>query len=378
MREKVGFIWLIVLVGTFALTSLGWANMANPYQEGDQVGEPTGDLRSVAIEHEALVMDLKGLAQDGPALVTATYDVRNDGATKRLNLLFVATALAPNQGAGTGVWLDNQKVASSIRSAPLPPSWQPPKTTPGIGSNPDLPYYAGNGVERGILFTLQLPSGAHQIRVAYQARASAVATQSSPVRYWQLGYVLSPARNWESFGKLDLEIDLPPAWSLVSSLNLARSGDVFKGSFNGIPADTIGLTVQAPVPPEPVNFDVTPFVFVVGIGLSVGIGIAVGRFSRRRGKSSLWAVPIGFVFAVAWAVLLLASTQVANAEPVVPPLQYSWIYHYGATRTRVFEGLVLAILAFPVGLAVTSLAAYLAGRKSATVATPTGNANPAG
>lgn len=338
--------------------------MANPYQEGDQVGEPTGDLRSVAIEHESLVMDLSPLALDGPARVSATYDVRNDAQQHNLTLLFVATALANDQKSG--VWLDNQPVDSEVSPTALPASWRPPKTTPGIGPGPELPYYAGHGKQRGILFSLLLPSGRHQIRVEYDAQASAVATLESPIRYWQLGYVLAPARDWESFGKLDLQVKVPPAWSLVSTLPLKRDGDTFKGTFDGIPADSLAITVQAPVPAQPFSFDFTPFAFLIAIGLATAVGIVSGRFLRRRSRSSLWALPVAAVFTIVLAVLVGISSLIANPSVVAPPLQQSWIYGYGASRSREGEATLFALLIIPLGFALTQLSAYFTRKRGST------------
>ena len=368
---RISLLGVLVLLAMLATTGVGLANMANPYQEGDQVGEPTGDLRSVAIEHESLVMNLAPLADDAPAQVTAAYDVRNSGSLKRLNLVFVAAALASSQAAGTGVWLDGQAVSWSIRPTDLPPFWQPPKTTPGIESNSNLPYRVVRGTRSGILFSLALAPGRHQIRVAYNARASAVSTQQSPVRYWQLGYVLAPARNWQSFGKLDFEVDVPPAWELASSVPLQRSGDTFHGSFNGIPADTIGLTTQAPVPPQPLNFDLVPFAFVVGLALSVGIGTVLGRLLRAHGRPCLWALPVAVLLAIGWSIVILASSQIANSAPVAPPLQRAWTYGYGAAQSHAAETLGLAALAFPVVLILTQVSAFLVRRYGSKAAVST-------
>ncbi|HEX5417930.1 MAG TPA: hypothetical protein VFZ25_19915 [Chloroflexota bacterium] len=364
MKERAGIVGLLVILALLATTGPSWANMANPYQEGDQVGEPTGDLRSVAIEHESLVMDLAPLALDSPARVSATYDVRNDGQPHNLTLLFVATALANDQKSG--VWLDNQPVASEVTPTALPDSWKPPKTTPGIGSGPDLPYYAGHGKQRGIFFSLLLPAGRHQVRVEYDARASAVATLESPIRYWQLGYVLAPARNWESFGKLDLQVSVPPAWSLVSTLPLKREGDTFRGTFDGVPADTLALTVQAPVPPQPFSFDFTPYAFCVAIGLATVAGIASGRFLRRRSRSSLWALPVAAILAIVLAGLVGTSSLIANPSVVAPPLQQSWIYGYGARGSREAEAALLVLFIIPLGFALTQLSAYFAWKRGST------------
>ena len=91
------------------------ANMANPVQAGDPIGEPGGDLRSVYIERETLTIDLRPLrtvtthGDEKPALVVeAVYRVNNRGATVTTDLVFVANALSTPERSG--VWRDEKPV----------------------------------------------------------------------------------------------------------------------------------------------------------------------------------------------------------------------------------------------------------------------------
>ena len=96
-----------------------------------------------------------------------------------------------------------------------------------------------------------------------------------PVRYWQLGYVLSPARQWASFGTLDVSVQLPSGWSFASSPGLARSGDEARGSFQGVPADSLGMTAQFP-------YTVAPAISLPLIGIVIALGARSDRTLAGR------------------------------------------------------------------------------------------------
>ena len=327
------------------------ANMANPRQPGDPLGEPTGGLESVTIEHETLVIDLRPLANDDPAAVDATYNVRNDGSARALNLEFIATGLVEK---GSGVWLDNAPVKASVSTAgALPRSWQPPRTTPGIGGGV-LDY----GVRRNgtLAFDLSLTPGPHQIHVHYLARATAY-SGDSPARYWQLGYVLAPARSWAHFGGLDVRVQVPPGWRAASDPSLTRKGDELDGSFNTIPSDALGLTVQAPFSPVPYADAMAPIAWIVCLLITIVLGIVTGRWLSRRRRSIVWTIPLAVVVAVVSAIVVVAVTAWNPSTAAVPDSQLAWTYDYG----RGFVGLGTAVLAFVAALVVTPLAAFVGG-----------------
>src|SRR5688500_2611724 len=175
----------------------GWANMAEPpepytLRPGTSAGEPAGGLRDAVIEHETLRFDLRPREDGKPVLVDAAYRVRNDGAPRELDLLFVADGLA--RGA-TSVTVDGRPVASTPGAAgALPRSWRPPATTPGFDSaGATIPYESRR--QGTLSFRVRLPAGRHEIRVRYPAEATVYSVNElTPV--WQLGYVLAPARDW--------------------------------------------------------------------------------------------------------------------------------------------------------------------------------------
>src|SRR5688572_23557910 len=100
-------IWLVLtLVVAFAYQGTLRANHAeDPYRPGRLAGEPSG-LSSVVIERETLIIDLRPLATRLPALIEATYQLRNEGKTYTGELIFVAgSAVKPED---TLIQLDGQ------------------------------------------------------------------------------------------------------------------------------------------------------------------------------------------------------------------------------------------------------------------------------
>ncbi|HUY99784.1 MAG TPA: hypothetical protein VMU89_05500 [Thermomicrobiaceae bacterium] len=343
-----------------ALWPLGvLANMANPIQPGQPVGEPSGALRTVAIEHEALAIDLRPLAQDDPAEVTATYRVRQDGPSETVDLLFVAPSLAAPVVPAYRVTLDGQPVASrSGESSTLPASWQPPSMTPGIGGQPPLDYQVAGG-KSALAFSLTLAPGTHEISVVYPAQATSY-SGSSPARYWQLGYVLAPARQWASFGDLAVTVQLPPGWLAASTPPLTRSGDTLAGTFQGVPADSLALTTRYPAP-APTHYG--PVLLIAVPVLTLVLAGAIGYALRRRGRRLWWALLPALPFGVAW----MATVAVAGTidTPNVPGSQEAWTYGYGSGLATV----AVALLALPAGMLLSVLAARL-GRRVARRAGP--------
>jgi hypothetical protein len=311
---------LILLLSAFLVCLVpapASANMANPVQTGDPVGEPSGDLKAIAIAREDLRLDLRPLAADQPALIDATYQVRNAGGTTPTDLLFVAPALAET---GAGVWLDGSALAfQRTRPATLPPSWQPPATTPGI-AGADLRYQTPTA--GALRFAITLPPGDHQIRVHYSARATAY-SDGSPTRYWQIGYVLAPARQWASFGQLAVSVNLPPGWLAASRPVLTRSGDDLAGAFDGVPADALALTVQSPPPRIEQR---GPQIAVGGFLAAILIGMLGGLALRRAKRRILWLLPIAVIVGAGWALSTLGAETVVG---VVPDAQRAWTYGYG-------------------------------------------------
>ena len=352
MRKRL-LLALVLLVGTLAMPAVALADMGPPWLPGDVVGEPRGGTKAIAIVREDLAIDLRPLATGKAAQVTATYHVQNDGPAQSLGLVFLATSLA-NKGEAppAEVTLDGVAVPSAATTQEvLPDTWQPPETTPSLGGGPDLYYETSSGHNHALAFALA--PGAHAVRVTYPAVATAY-SGDSPVRYWQLGYVLAPARDWASFGGLDVKVDLPAGWSAATRPALARSGDALAGSFETVPADALAITTQAPVP---VSVNVLPAAWGGGALACVLIGALVGRWLGHRRRSSLWALIPSLLVGVAWLVVALAAASVLYVGDV-PEGQGAWVYGYGERML----GTMASPLALVFGIVLTQVAAVVARR----------------
>jgi len=359
----------IIAIALFLLAiprATAWANMAAPpdpqtVHAGSSVGDPMGGLRDVVVERETLRFDLRPLAEGKPVLVEAAYRVRNDGAARALDLLFVADGLA--RGA-TRVTVDGRAVASRQGVAgALPPSWRPPATTPAFDSaGATLPYQSRR--EGTLAFNVQLPAGRHEIRVRYPADATAYSVNDlTPV--WQLGYVLAPARDWGGFGEIDVRVEAPHGWRVRTEPALRREGDALVGAWNGLPADAISISAQKPEPsagPWYLVWGLMTTAGLVGIGW---IGWKVGASLGRKGKSIAWALPAAAVLSIVWTA---ASAIVYANVPALVKWQTGPYPGEYALRSMSYGSTILLLLLVPVmllvGLVVVQSSA-VAGRRRA-------------
>jgi len=337
-----------------------WANMAAPpdphtVQAGSRVGEPAGGLRDVFIEHEALGFDLRPLQDGKPAWVEATYRVRNDGQPRVIDLLFVANGLA--RGTHT-VTVDGRAVASTPGVAgALPASWRAPAATPALDSaGGTLPYEpAGEGT---LAFRVQLPAGRHEIRVRYPAAASAFSVNDlTPV--WQLGYVLAPAREWGGFGGLDVRVEAPRGWRVATQPSLRREGNAWVGRWTAIPADAFAISAQKPEPSSGPWYLL--WLALTGLVLAglCWVGWRMGAALGRRGRTSVWALPVAALLAILWTILsVIGYTQ-------VPSLLRWQIGPYPGDyplRAMGYGGVFILALLVPLMLLVGTVAIQLCAR----------------
>lgn len=342
------------------------ANMAEPpppqtVHRGSRLGEPAGGLRSVSIEHETLRMDLRPLADAKQAIVEAVYRVRNDGPARTLDLLFVSDGLARGT---TSVAIDGRRVpATPGAAAALPANWQPPAETPDPSDSAGtLPYEPRS--QGTLAFRITLPAGRHEVRVRYPAEATTYSRRElTPI--WQLGYVLAPARDWAGFGTLDVRVELPRGWKARSSIPLRRSGNVLAGTFRGVPADALALSVQKPEPPAWPWYLLWAVLVAAGLALCGWAAWRLGTALGRRGKSSAWALPASVGMVLLWAI---ASALAYAAVPSIVEWQAGPFVNdyeiralgYGA----VFVLMMLLVVLIPLGIIILQLAAFFGRRRT--------------
>lgn len=310
------------------------ANMANPIRAGDAVGEPSVALDSLHVQAETLRIDLRPLERHDDAAVEAVYRVRNAGRGRRVDLVFVAAGMADRGDSSFVVELDGLEIpARRLDSMALPEAWRMPETTPALADDAPMRYEVrtdggpgtlvrgASGAPAGLLFTLDLSTGVHTIRVRYRAGATAN-HKSEPCVRWQLAYILAPARQWASFGTLDAVVLLPAGWEAAASPAMKRAGDSLVARFTGIPADAIAISARLAPPSAFMLFiaDEAPLwvAGLAGAALCALAGRRIGRWRAARGRSVYITILVSVVMGV-WCVLLLfaamslADTLVGNA-----------------------------------------------------------------
>jgi hypothetical protein len=245
--------WTSAVVACLLLPSATWGNIG-PRWWGDLVAEPRG-VKSVAITHEELTIDLRPLATVQPVRVEAVYHLNNPGPSIKLDLVFVSGVSEVNDFE---VRLGDQRLDCKSLPWPehaehtgrLPANWKPPDSVPGF-ERPRayymVPTPAVPGTLRGmtlLAFSVDLPAGISTLTAKYRARAFG-AEENAPLVTWGFPYVLAPAREWGDFGGLDVTAYVPEGWQAASAPSLDREGDVLRGSFAGLPADALSISVRA-------------------------------------------------------------------------------------------------------------------------------------
>ena len=313
---------LLVLL---ALATVAEANMAQRYFSGTRSGEP-GGIKGIAIEHEELSFDLRPLAAHDAAQIRARYFVDNtSGADVTAPLVFVAGAAASSLIVtldGTALRDGETRPLTREEMQALPAAWNPPMSTPGFDGD-NIGY--GTEDNASFTFTLAIPTGKHEIVVTYSARAALDRSGGGGDTYlWQLGYVLSPAKEWAKFGGLDVTVDVPAGWDVATSPKLARTGDTLRGKFPTLPGDTIGITTRAPTSfvHGVLQIAMPVLLLVVFVG-GIVLLVIVGRRTRDRltgARSTAFLAAVGWALAIATAGsltamrgdLLISGNQVAS------------------------------------------------------------------
>jgi hypothetical protein len=230
---------------------------------GDRAAEPLG-LKGVDITHQDLTIDLRPLAAVQPVHVEAVYSLHNPAAARKLDLVFVSgvKGVTDFQVRLGDRLLESRPVLRKHMGGhgeEMPKSWQPPPPRLGIDGEA---YFMGEPIstELELLeFSVELPPGPSTLSARYRARAWGAAeylpdhgrpVELYPTVTWQFPYVLAPAREWKSFGGLDVTVYLPEGWQSASAPKLHREGAVLHGHFSDVPADTLMLAARAPVGPE--------------------------------------------------------------------------------------------------------------------------------
>jgi hypothetical protein len=317
---------------SLSLAAPARANIGAPDFPGDPAAEASGDFAALEILSEELRFDLRPLAVREPVQVKVRYRIRSRSAEPRtMTMAFITPGV--EQGS---VELDGKRLAHRELPASQPAS------QPAGRSRVRSP-------EKQLVFAVTVAArGEHRIDVAYQMRPSGDTLGSL---YWKHGilYDLSPARQWASFGTLDVEALAPPGWEVQSDPLLEREGDRLHRRFKGLPAANLVLSAS-----RPAEYTWGWLLIVLG-----GLGGAVGGivFSRRRGKRSVGsAVPallagLGYGLLGAAIPLLLAAGGLWLWRALLDTHQSSGRELYSVTLALLFLGVPSAVVLFVVNAA---------------------------
>lgn len=329
LRTSAGY-WGLFLC--FLIPAKAEANIG-PQWWGDRTAEPLG-LKGVAIIREELTIDLRPLASVQPVEVEAIYHLNNPGSTKKLDLLFITgvTGVRDFEVRLDGRLVECRQVPpeeQSNRQSELPKSWQPPDDMPGIDSEAGHSHIHRR-LEGAIFlsFVLELPPERSTLSVRYRARAYGE-YEAYPTVTWLFPYILAPAREWGSFGELDVTVYLPETWQSNSVPALERGGGVLRGSFTSLPADCLALAVRMPMGPElqqKLRYTIWQYVALYALAVLGGgflcwcTGRWIGRFlvrkmapgTRMRNRAALWMVPFALLMTAGWEATILGTWALAR------------------------------------------------------------------
>lgn len=315
---------LLVLLATLFVVRRAAANISAPALGGQFAGEATG-VADVAITHEDLVLDVRHVAKDGRVSVAARYDL-DSHAAGAFELVFVSGA---EDLRDIAVTLDGVGVTTrSETRGPLPTRWRAPERTPhpsGVGTLEYANWLHAGRVEPGqFTFTIPLTPGKHALSVTYTAAALAQIVGDPTIAH-QFAYVLAPASTWASFGDLDVIVHLPAGFRSAIDVPLTREGDTLRGHFQGLPADAIGLAVQAPAN----GFYEAR---IAGLASIVAVLVAGAMLLPRIARRLRGGVGARILLAAAWSGLFFVAGVVTLYAPyeILAPATRNWHAGYGA------------------------------------------------
>jgi hypothetical protein len=202
----------------------------------DAIGEPAADLGQIAIVHETLAIDTRPVANPMARGVSidVLYRIENRGPE-----VTVPTAFAsPSAGAAT-VTLDGVP----IDARPYDPLDNPA---------PPLPEHWGEALPAGlqagdaIWFDLTVTPGEHELAVRYVADTGGDLSERPGTT--SVDYLLAPARDWSSFGTLEIRVFVPENHRVEITPPLPAAGSgAFIGHFEGLPADVVRIRMRREV-----------------------------------------------------------------------------------------------------------------------------------
>lgn len=352
----------VLLLLSLLFGTSSYANMANPIRSGDRAGEPSGELRKLHIERENLTLDLRPTAEKNPAKIEAQYFIRNDSSERSVDLVFVGVNI---EDGNYEVLFDGVPVRTFVvADSTLPNEWMLPDSVLNLFEE-DSKYKRSKTRNNSLRFTLLVSSGKHTITVRYKANLRHNVSRL-PVITWYCDYILSPAKQWASFGSLHTTVLLPEEWEAESEPGMIRRGDSLIGEWDIIPKDILTITLHTPITfmlavaddGIPILTLLLCVLIIVRFGLKIGKRYSAGEATLSRSIFTAAAVSISIPI----IVLIMSGFIRSWLLDVAAGIQKAASYDYGVIIGAFLFAPYLVILSF-ILIAVLAVSKYVFFRK---------------
>ncbi len=227
-----------------------YANMASPIRPGTFSSSALSSCDIEVLQEKIFLKIDKGFKM---ANYRIEYLIKTETEGKQIPLLFHANGYK----GGFNVWVDNHEIKlfnipneyKTITHSPFVKFSNYFKQPPGKGDPETIVVYwekyLGNIYTLSDLkyFEVDLAKGEHKIRLEYLANVWA--DISGWVKEYSFRYSLSPARNWKSFGTLEITLDASESKTkLTTNLGQPNKGNTNSTAvwyFSGLPSDFIEI-----------------------------------------------------------------------------------------------------------------------------------------
>ena len=237
-----------ILVTSFLLIALprlfSNGGFASHSDCGELIYEPFA-LEYCHITHENLFIDLSGIPEGRGAHIVAEYELFIEKAKDSMLFLFVTSSLISDRIA---IELDGKPL-----SIQLPERWQFFPETKHVTINTPWGKPTGYSKEPNcyeeeyiVSYIDFLREGKHTLVVKYNAEPTTtyLYPTNSLTKIHTLSYALYPAKNWKSFGGLQLNVKYPSSWEIKSNVGTKGKSGQLNKSFNNIPSDFLHIHIR--------------------------------------------------------------------------------------------------------------------------------------
>ncbi len=337
--------------------------MANPMRIGDRTGEPSGELRKLHIERENLTLDLRPTVAKNPAKIEAHYFIRNDSSERSVDIVFVGVNI---EDGNYEVLFDGVPVRTFVvADSTLPKEWQLPDSIENVTEVHKNNRHGIRLQNNSLRFTLVISHGNHTITVRYKGLLRHDVSRL-PVITWYCDYILSPAKQWASFGSLHTTVLLPEGWEAESEPGMIRKGDSLVGEWDIIPRDVMTITLHTPISVFlafaddgiPILTLLLCVMIIIRFGLKIGKRYSAGEATLFRSVFSASAVSISIPI----IVLIMSGFIRSWLLDAAAGVQKAGSYDYGTIISAVLFAPYMVILSF-ILISVLAVAKYVFFRK---------------